>query len=91
LLILSTPVVFASDLNEEISDEDKEKEILKKFTMGAFIGWDKKIATNKFVKKYNKNRKYIYRIISDCKKIGLLDDENVITDFGRLYLEFSSF
>lgn len=68
----------------------KEKEILNGFKFGTYFGWNGKINTNNYVRTYPKDRKYVYRVLKKCKEIGLLDDENRITDFGELYLEFSN-
>ncbi|MEC8339384.1 MAG: hypothetical protein VXZ40_02065 [Nanoarchaeota archaeon] len=68
---------------------DREKDILHGFKHGAYFGWNGKINTNSFVRNYQKDRKYVYRILKKCKQKGLLDDQNRITDFGELFLEFS--
>ncbi len=68
---------------------EKEKEILNGFKNGVYFGWNGKINTNNYVRTYNKDRKYVYRVLKKCKEIGLLDENNRITDFGELYLEFA--
>ena len=47
-----------------------------------------KIATNKYMHQSPKHRKYIYAVIKWGKEQGIIGENNYITDFGRLALEF---
>ena len=66
----------------------KEKEILEGFRGGIYPQWNGKINMNKYVLTYPRDKKYVYRVLKKCKGMGLLDDNNRITDFGNLYLDF---
>ncbi len=51
--------------------------------------WNGKIASNKFIFDYRGNRKFPYRVIKHCKEMGLIDDNNYPTEFGKLYAKYS--
>jgi hypothetical protein len=66
----------------------KEREILEGFRKGIEPGWNEKINMNKYVLTYPKDKKYVYKILKKCKEMGILDENNRVTDFGNLYLDY---
>jgi len=67
----------------------KELEILKKYHLGTQDGdWNGKISKNSYVFTYEGQKNYLYRVINNLKEIGLINDNNRVTDFGKLYIEF---
>jgi len=74
------PIIFIN-LNK------KENNIFKEYYYEWLKEKNIKISRNKFVMEYKQNKSYLYRIFNKCKKNGLMDENNQITDFGKLYLE----
>ena len=48
----------------------------------------KSLSQTKLMQEYYKQKTYIYRVIRKCKRIGLIDQNNKLTDFGKLYLKY---
>jgi len=50
--------------------------------------WNGKISKNDFVFDYQDHKNYLYRIINDLKRMGLINENNRVTDFGKLFIHF---
>jgi len=73
----------------EINLSKAEKEIFENYIKAQEkTPANNKISKNEFVLAYQGNKTYLYRILNKLKRKGLISDENKITDFGKLYLEF---
>lgn len=75
--------------NSEFSISKDKYIVLKGFYDGTKdTQFNGKIATNKFMHSSTKHRKYIYAVLKWGKEQGLIAENNYLTDFGILALEY---
>ncbi|MFP4402669.1 MAG: hypothetical protein ACLFPL_05585 [Candidatus Nanoarchaeia archaeon] len=72
----------------KIDLHSKEREILEGYREAIHPDWNGKINMNPYVLTYPKDKKYVYKVINKCKKMGIVSDNNRLTDFGELYLDY---
>ncbi len=72
----------------EVKMSDDQKRVFRGYVEKCTPGWNGKIASNEYIRNYSKNRKYPYRVVHDAKLMGLVDEKNRPTDFGRLFVKF---
>lgn len=69
--------------------EKRKKEILLNYSKGFDERWIGKINSNKYIREYNGDRKYLYKVIANAKKMGFINPkDNKFTEFGKLYLKY---
>ncbi|MFP4401776.1 MAG: hypothetical protein ACLFPL_00955 [Candidatus Nanoarchaeia archaeon] len=77
--------------NSEFTISKEKFEVLKGFYEGTKdTQFNGRIATNKYMHSGSKHRKYIYAVLKWCKEQGIMDENNYVTDFGRLLLEYKN-
>lgn len=92
LITYSTGVDIEVFPKIDVNLSNKELEILEKYYKASLLpDWNGKISRNEYVFTYNGQKNYLYRIINNLKKIGLINDRNRVTDFGKLYIEFANY
>lgn len=75
--------------NSEFSISKDKYIVLKGFHEGTKDSqFNGKIATNKFMYSSTKHRKYIYAVLKWGREQGLIAENNYLTDFGLLALEY---
>lgn len=72
----------------EIKLTNTEKKLLKEYFNNCDSNWNGKIISNNFVRNYKGNKKFLYRVYSKCRKLGLMDEKNKVTDLGKLYVDY---